>query len=171
MKKKISLGVWILIAAVLSAGCHSRVDWAVIFTAKGDEYARKGKLDDALAEYNKALLMMPGDHKIRGHFARVYCESQKWNECLENINEYVKFYPDSHAEIYFQRGEAILHSTGNIGESINSGYSEAIARDAKNGRYFYSRGLAYQRLGHSGAAESDFARAHALGFSEVVRPE
>ena len=64
------------------------------YNAAGIEHRRAGRHDEALREFNRALVLSPTDEGIYYNMARVYIDKKEWKTAAETVNEGLKINHD-----------------------------------------------------------------------------
>ena len=161
--------VLFLVLAVTASGCRGNQGWSEIFIKKGESYFKKGKYDLALDEFTKAKHFDPSGERIYENMARTYLKMNNQSVAVEAVNKLIQLHPDAGAEIYFLRGEAVAMNPVRRPEAITAGYNHAIEKDPSQGKYYFRRGMTYQKLGRTDMVEKDLAEARRLGYKELKK--
>lgn len=131
------------------------------------EYAQKGKWDEAIEEYTKAISLKPNDACL--YYARcitylnksvsTYKEGKEDEEVfrsriIEEFDKIIEIEPDNPV-LYFLRG---LFSKGKNKEAIKD-FDKAISLKSDVALFYYFRGKAYSNMGQYKNAIDDFNNA------------
>jgi predicted O-linked N-acetylglucosamine transferase (SPINDLY family) len=137
----------------------SRPDFFDAFYLLGEVQAGLGKIDAALANYERALEIWP--NAARAHHGRgVLLEKLKrYEEALANYERALSLRPNFSAAL-FSRGN-LLQAQGRLAEALAS-YNRAIELRPDFVLALYNRGRVLQRLNRPGEALASFERAIAL---------
>lgn len=65
-----------------------------VYNRLGIALRKKGKFGDAVAEYNKALLIAPDDEVLYYNLGRVYIEMKKYDKAITALNQALKLDPE-----------------------------------------------------------------------------
>lgn len=126
----------------------------------GIELQEKGRLEDALQAYERALFIFP-EHPTgllrRGH---VRLQMKQYSAALEDI-ERVMAYDAGDQRAWAYRG-LIHQGLGDDAKAISDFTQALTIREA--GSIHYCRGYSYRRMGNETAAAADFKRAHELAL-------
>ena len=149
----------LLAMALLVVGCGGGRTEAEKHYNKGVEYAEEGRLDDAIAEYTKAIELDPD--LAEAHFSRGYAyyklgESQR---AVEGYNEAIELDPDLAeaygAEVYGNQDEH-YHSLGQLPRYIEENLSDFVRLHPQDPNAYRNRGNAYYRVGQFERAIEDY---------------
>jgi Tfp pilus assembly protein PilF/mono/diheme cytochrome c family protein len=126
-----------------------------------------GQADRAIAHYESAIAMEPGNVRTRYNFATLLAAQRRFDEAAAHFRQAIALRPD-HAEAHNNLG-AVLWAQDRFGEAFEH-FSEALRLDPKNfraqnnvGHALTSRGQVDEGIRHyleALALEPDFADAH-----------
>ena len=126
---------------------------------RGAEDFSRGKLDEALSDFNEAIRINPTDHGFlhRGH---IYLQRGQMDEAFHDYSEAIRINPAS-PEAFTGRGE-VYSNRGKLDEAL-SDFNEAIRINDAIGHNepwpFYSRGDIYFGRGKMDEAFRDYSQA------------
>lgn len=123
---------------------------------RGAAYVIKGRLDEAIAEYNKAVEMNPRfalAYRFRG-FA--YARKGQYDLAISDYNKAIEINPRL-ASAYARRGSAYLYK-GQYDQAI-SDYNKAIEINPSFAMAYVNRGIAHNQKGQFNQGISDCTRA------------
>ena len=122
-------------------------DFVNVYNNRGNAYADKGELDNAIKDYNKAiqLIQRPSDlasaHNNRGS---AYVDKGELDNAIKDYNKAVQLNPD-YAEAYYNRGIAYADK-GELDNAIGD-YTQAIKLKPDFSHAYNNRGNAYNKKG------------------------
>lgn len=124
----------------------------------GNELTNQGKLNAAVEQYNKALMIRPEFATAHFHLANVRVRQEKFREAIHHYMEAIRIKPDF-AEAYNYLGY-VLAKQGKINEAINH-YQKALYIKPDYAPAHFNLGIIMMYKGNVEAAASC--------FSEVLR--
>lgn len=134
-------------------------DAAIAYLLRGNALAGKQDFDDAIADYNKALIIDPKYAYALDRRGSAYYGKKDFDHAISDFSDAIdKGFP-AHAEL----GNAYF-ATGDFDRAIVN-YDEAVKREPLAAYAFYDRSLAKQRKGDQAGAAVDLAKAKELGFN------
>ena len=134
-------------------------DAAIAYVLRGYALAGKQDFDDAIADYNKALIIDPKYAYALDRRGSAYYSKKDFDHAISDLSDAIdKGFP-AHAEL----GNAYF-ATGDFDRAIVN-YDEAVKREPLAAFAFYDRSLAKQRKGDQAGAAVDLAKAKELGFN------
>jgi tetratricopeptide (TPR) repeat protein len=131
---------------------------AVAYMLLGNALAAKQDLDDAIADYNKALTIDPEDAYALGVRGSAYLSKKDFKRAISDLSDAV----DKGIPAYLDLANAYL-ATSDFDRAM-ANYDQAIQRFPTWAVAFYDRGLVKQQNGDGAGAAADFAKAKELGF-------
>jgi lipoprotein NlpI len=141
---------------VLSVPGISNEDKANLLFQRSQAQAWLGKTDDAIADCNEALKLVPMHFGARAALADILSAAGKPEEALGAFNKLVESFPDSPL-VYNNRG-MFYQRQQKLDEAV-ADFTRAIERDPN---YFYSytnRGFTLLEMDNPVAAETDFSQS------------
>jgi len=145
---------------ILLSGQFTGHDFVVTLTNRGNSYGRKGQMEFAISDYNKAIRLKPDHAPAFGNRGRIFGMTGLIDKAIADFNEAIRLRP-SYLGAIADRGWA-FYLKGDWDRAI-SDYSEAIRLKPKYGKVFGNRGLAYDKKGDQRQALQDFKKAYVLG--------
>lgn len=183
MKVLTRIGLSILVILLLSIGLCYAQGVAGQSTAKGVDYAARGKFNEAKDEFEKALKIDPlfgpatralkviedvADQKLESQTAINYFRGiahairGQHNQAIPYYNKAIEINP-TFANAYFSRGVAYVQGRGQNDQAI-SDYNKAIDINPRFAKAILSRGVAYYSKGEYDKAWEDVHKAQSLGY-------
>lgn len=132
---------------------------AEVYVNRGIAYYRQGRLIEAIADYNRAIVIAP--HYAKAYVDRgiAYYTQGKLDNALSDYNRAITL--DSNcAEAYVNRG-IVYYRQGKLIEAI-ADYDKAIVIDSNYAKAYLDRGIAYYNQGKVTEAIADYNKAIAL---------
>jgi tetratricopeptide (TPR) repeat protein len=127
--------------------------------AKAREYQERGKIEKALALYDKALEVNPQDFNALWASARLLYQQASYQEALNRFQAMTAYYPkDTPARIYLGLSKL---KTGRA-DSARSDFQEALESNPDSAAALMGLGQAELELGNRFTANQYFKRALAL---------
>jgi tetratricopeptide (TPR) repeat protein len=145
--------------AKVAAPPETGVDDARIHTAQGQALARSGKTEEALAEYDKAIVLDP--HHAEALYSRglLYQSQQQHQLAIADLGSANGLTPQR-AEPLLAR--AISYLAMNKLNEAAADLDEAAQADPQNAQIWTTRGIAYERLNDKTKAAASYGRAMAI---------
>jgi tetratricopeptide (TPR) repeat protein len=137
------------------------------FFDAGLQLAQQGKLEEAIAEYNKALEKDPDQPYIHANRADALSRVNKLPEALEAYQKAISLKPDD-AAMYTNMG-VLLGKMGKVAESQEAFKKAASVNPAAAGQNFYNLGATLVNSGRAAEAADAFRQAIAAdpNFAEA----
>jgi Flp pilus assembly protein TadD len=129
---------------------------AAFYVNRGNDSANKGKYDQAIADYNKALEINPMHAEVYNNRGLAYGKKGQYDQAISDFNKALEINPRD-AEAYNNRGVA-YGSKGQNDEAI-SDYSKAIEIDPEGLKAYHNRAQQYTLKGQYDQATSDLKKA------------
>ena len=123
---------------------------------RGNDHRDKGKYDEAISDYTKALEIDPTLAEAYGNRGTTYGRKGQYDKAISDFTKALEINPKD-ALAYYNRGLA-YYNKGQYGEAISDG-TEALKINPRYAAAYYNRGLAYGRKGQYDDAISDFTKA------------
>jgi len=134
-------------------------DAAIAYVLRGNALAGKQDFDDAIADYNKALIIDPKCAYALDSRGSAYYSKKDFEHSISDFSDAIaKGFP-----AYVGLGNAYF-ATGDFDRAIVN-YDEAVKRNPQLYVAFYNRSVAKQRKGDQAGAAADLAKAKELGFN------
>jgi len=132
---------------------------AKVHTASGQALARSGKTEEALAEYDKAIVLDP--HYAEALYSRglLYQTQRQHQLAIDDFSSANGLTPQR-AEPLLGRATSYL-AMDKLKEAA-ADLDEASQADPQNAQIWTSRGTAYERLGDKAKAAASYSRAIAI---------
>jgi len=122
---------------------------------RGHYFSAIGKLDIALADYNKAISLDPKNARAYLNRGKDFFDLSQYDEALADYNKSINLKPDV-SETYSNRA-AIYTNTGRL-ELALSDLNKAVELDPNNSAAWSNRGITNQDLKNFKESNSDFSR-------------
>jgi tetratricopeptide (TPR) repeat protein len=124
--------------------------------SRGDIASGQGDVDRAIAEYNEALRLDPGNAEAYYGRGLAYDSKDDYDRAIADLSSAISIKPDWPVAFY-KRG--LVYSEADKYSSAISDFSEAIRLDPNKADFFIARADAYQSSKNITAALSDLGRA------------
>jgi tetratricopeptide (TPR) repeat protein len=118
-----------------------------------------GDLTRALADYDEAIRLKPGNAITLGARGRIYADLGQYDRALADFSEVIRLKSES-AEAHYLRGKTRYISGDNAGAVVD--FTEAIKLDPTHAWAYRHRGDAFARLGNRARADADRAMVDRL---------
>ena len=151
------------------AGSNPR---AVDFIARGILFTMLRNYESALADFNKALELMP-DYPValmgKGYASAMLMHSDRNLPAVSVIDTYSRIIEKNPVQVYawYNKG-SVEYEIGSYAAAEES-FSRAIDLNKELGQAYYNRGLARMQQGKRNEAFSDFSKAGELGILQGYR--
>ncbi len=132
---------------------------------KGAVYAIKGKGDQAIGEYNRAIEINPGfaiAYRARG---KAYLKKRQYDKAISDYNKAIKLDP-KYSMAYHHRGFT-YYCQGQYEKAITD-CSKAIEINPKSVMAYINRGKAYADKGQYDQAISDYTKAIEINPKSII---
>lgn len=145
------------------------VKYASAYYNRGGAYAKKGQLEKALDDFNKAITINPSIDAIVYYWVyyirgKIYAEMAQYDKAIDEYSKAIKLRSDE-AALYIDRG-ASYSDNGQYDLAIED-YTKAIELGSDKimiSLAYGLRGIAYSRKGQHDRAIEDFTKAIALNL-------
>jgi len=144
---------------------------AAFYFNRGNDYVDKGKYDQAISDYTKALEINPRYFWAYVNRGTTYGRKGQYNEAISDFTKALEINP-RYAAAYYNRGLA-YHNRGQYDEAI-SDYNKALEIDPRDALAYCNRGFAYDNKGQYDQAISDYTKAleinprYAAAYNELA---
>ncbi|CAD8187632.1 unnamed protein product [Paramecium octaurelia] len=122
----------------------------------GNNSYESGRIDEALLEYDKALILNPNNSLVYHNRGILYYNMEKNQEALLDYNKAIELNPQD-SKIYNNRGN-LYQDLGRQEDAIND-FNQAINLDPNFSDAYNSRAMLYVDLGKNDEALDDFNQA------------
>ena len=139
-----------------------------VFFNRGIAYKAKGEIDNAIAEYRRALELVPDYAEAHNNLGNLLKDQKKFDEAILHFESSIKIFPDNPnthntlGTVYAMRGE-VNKAAVYFAKAIRLQPSYIDARQ--------NLGLAYIQQGRLDAAEREFSEALQMTKSIMLREE
>jgi tetratricopeptide (TPR) repeat protein len=146
---------------------------AIIYNSRGIAYATKGDYDNAIADYNQAIVHDISNGDTFYNRGLSYRRKGDYDHAINDFTRAISGYdPSRHPLVYFRdyykaRGDA-YRGKKDFPHAI-ADYDDAIKIDPSFARAIYNRGEAKQLAGDRAGGDADIARAKEL--QDDIGPE
>jgi tetratricopeptide (TPR) repeat protein len=144
-----------LLCAAL-AGCAESPESAEVLVARGHLMESRGKLDDAIDAYTRAIARRPDDATIYYDRGVAFGRMGHWDDAIADYTRAIEHDPGM-AKAYNNRATA--YAQERRFDLAVADFSKAISLDSKSALAFRNRGLAYHDLGQVAPAIEDYTVA------------
>ena len=140
----------------LATGRWKPHDRALILENRGIEYAAKGELDRAMADYSEAIRLDP--KRAKGYLARgvAHYKRQDYDRAITDYDQAIRLDP-KYADAFTDRGNA-YHKKKDSDRAL-ADHTQAIRLNPKLALAYYNRGLLYGEKDELDRALGDYAEA------------
>ena len=128
-------------------------------------YRAAGKLDLALADYNRVIEISPNNFAAYNNRGNIYMARRDNNRALQNFDQAVKINP-KYAIAHNNRGE-VLENMNRLDEAM-AAYNRAIESNPRYARAFANRGDIWRKMGNQGNAIADYQHALSIDRNNSV---
>jgi tetratricopeptide (TPR) repeat protein len=144
--------------AIIARGKDTKVDLAIAYYNRGNDYQAKGEHDKAIADYTESIKLDPqaSAYNNRGFS---YSRTGKLDLAIADYDQTLKLKPD-HEFAYYNRGWAYSEKGDHVRALMD--YNRAVARTPEDAATYNDRGHSYAELGDLDNALADFEKAIAL---------
>lgn len=149
--------IWLSLIIVLFTACNSKVKQA---NKRGLEYIKQNMYDQAITEFNNALMVNNEWFPTYYNRAIAYANTRRYKEALNDFNYIVGHFPD-HAESFFNRG-IVYENLGVYPQAIQD-YTETIKLKPDFIMAYHYRGIVRFRMNDFDGALADYNQALELG--------
>lgn len=152
---------WVL-SFLMFAGCHAVLPpgpAAADLVRRGIAESEQHNYAGAIADFERALALVPDDGDVRYNLALAKSESRDYAGAVAEFDRVLRLNPGD-AEACLSRGSAKFYQEDYAGAIAD--YDRAVALDPRYTSAVYARALAKRRLGNFAGAFADYDRAIAL---------
>ena len=144
--------------AIIAHGKDTKVNLAIAYYNRGNDYQAKGEHDKAIADYTESIKLDPqaSAYNNRGFS---YSRTGKLDLAIADYDQTLKLKPD-HQFAYYNRGWAYSEKGDHVRALMD--YNRAVARTPEDAATYNDRGHSYAELGDLDNALADFEKAIAL---------
>jgi Tfp pilus assembly protein PilF len=126
------------------------------YNNRGLAYDARGRFEQAIADYNKALEINPKYVNAYDNRGVVWARQGRFDKAVADYSQAIALSPDW-AQAYNNRGAALFQQ-GNFSQAITD-YSKAIALNHEYADAYNNRGTVYSRQGNLSQALADYNKA------------
>jgi tetratricopeptide (TPR) repeat protein len=146
----------LLILPLLISGCAESPEAPEVLVARGHLMESRGKLDDAVDAYTRALARRPDDATIYYDRGVAFGRQGHWDDAIADYTRAIE-HDAGMAKAYNNRAAAQAHERRF--DAAVADFSKAISLDSRSALAFRNRGLAYHDLGQVTPALEDYTVA------------
>jgi|GEM_PF-5739121 len=128
------------------------------YISAGSDFREKGQLNQAITQYNEALLLNDKHDEANYLMAATYYDMAKYNECIVHCNKAIRLNSAYDEESYLLKGKALINS-GKAKEATHVYYKMAVE--------YPENYLAYHWLGYAYYKMEDYNNAEAALFTAL----
>jgi tetratricopeptide (TPR) repeat protein len=137
-------------------GCAESPESPDVLVARGHLMESRGKLDEAVDAYTRALIRRPDDATIYYYRGVALGGQGHWDDAIADYARAIELDPGM-ARAYNNRAAAQAHE--HRYDAAVADFSKAISLDPKGALAYKNRGLAYHDLGQIGPSIEDYTVA------------
>ncbi|MEE4196918.1 MAG: tetratricopeptide repeat protein [Bacteroidales bacterium] len=147
-------------------------DYAPFYLTRGKAYFHRGKLKDALNDFNRGIDLLPNQNnkELRSDFfvnrGATHQKLLNFDQALEDYSKTIQINPEN-PNTYLYRG-ALYYENQDYNEAMDD-FSKVIRIDPQNPFAFYNRGMIYLKLQEEDKACEDFHKACELGNTNACK--
>jgi tetratricopeptide (TPR) repeat protein len=149
----------LLICGPLFGGCRESPESPEVLVARGHLMESRGKLDEAVHAYTRALIRRPDDASIYYDRGVALGRQGHWDDAIADYTLAIELDPGM-ARAYNNRAAAEAHERRYDAAVVD--FSKAISLEPKSALAYKNRGLAYHDLGQIGPSIEDYTVALSL---------
>ena len=135
------------------------------YILRGLAYAAKDRLDDALADFSKAISLTPTDERPFILRAAVFQQKKDYDKAIADYTQALNRKPDS-VDLMLDRG--LCYASKEDDDKALADFDRAVQREPKNTRALQLRGSAYSQKGSGEKALADFSEAISINANDPV---
>src|SRR3990172_1093918 len=132
---------------------------------QGVSLLTEGKLDEAIAAFQKALELDPKIASVHYNLALAYERKEQPQEAIKHLEEAIQLRPEF-GEAYLALGD--LHMSLRKYETASEAYKKAAEYMPGSYATFYNLGVSYSNTGKYGEAEGAYRRACEISPNEPI---
>jgi tetratricopeptide (TPR) repeat protein len=144
------------LCALLIVGCAESSESPEVLVERGHLMESRGKLDDAVDAYTRALARRPDDATIYYDRGVAFGRQGRWDDAIADYTRAIE-HDAGMAKAYNNRAAAHAHERRF--EAAVADFSKSINLDSKSALSFRNRGLAYHDLGQVAPSIEDYTVA------------
>jgi tetratricopeptide (TPR) repeat protein len=126
----------------------------------GNAYSRKGLLDQAISDYNKALEINPMDAEAYNNRGNAYSRKDLLDQAISDCNKALEINP-RYAAAYYNRGVA-YRKKGLYDQAI-ADYTKVLEINVRSASAYINRAMVYYLKGNYDKSWDDVTKAQELG--------
>jgi len=155
-RKRPVLYCWSLLGALLVSGCAESPESPEVLVARGHLMESRGKLEDAVDAYTRALARRPDDGTIYYDRGVALGRLGHWDDAIADYTRAIEHEPGM-ARSYNNRAAA--YAQERRFDSAVADFTKTISLDSKSALAYRNRGLAYHDLGQIAPSIEDYTVA------------
>jgi tetratricopeptide (TPR) repeat protein len=137
-------------------------DAYVAYNNRGNEYYNQGKINEALADFNKAISIKKDIPNTLSNRAAIYINMRQYNDAMKDLDDAIRYKPEF-ANAYSNRG--IIKSMTNMPGALED-MNKAISIEPNNPKLYYNRAGYYMQNNQKDLACADVQRAKQMGIRQ-----
>lgn len=126
----------------------------LMYAARGKELGSKGKIKEAILDFDKSLEINPSLYESYKYRGSLYGVIKRYDKSAADLSVYLKQYPND-AEQYYNRGLSLLNL--NRAPEAIADFSKTLELSPGFTRAYRARSNAYNAIGDAAKAEADLA--------------
>ena len=148
---------WLPLAAAFAAyGCAESSESPEVLVARGHLMESRGKLDEAVDAYTRALARRPDDASLYYDRGVALGRQGNWDDAIADYTQAIE-HDAAMARAYNNRAAAYAHQRRF--EAAVADFTKALSLDSKSALAYRNRGLAYHDLGQVAPSIDDYTVA------------
>jgi tetratricopeptide (TPR) repeat protein len=145
-----------LAAACAAYGCAESPESPEVLVARGHLMESRGKLDEAVDAYTRALARRPDDASLYYDRGVAFGRQGHWDDAIADYTQAIE-HDAAMARAYNNRAAAYAHQRRF--DAAVADFTKAISLDSKSALAYRNRGLAYHDLGQIAPSIEDYTVA------------
>jgi hypothetical protein len=155
--------VWTDEVLFLTDAIEKTPGWARLYQSRGIVYFKRGRHQDALSDFDKAISLDPAFKDAYNNRGFTYHTQKSYPEAVEDFTKAISLEPD-YVQAYFNRGLSYT-ALGRYDESIED-FTAVIALHGDNPKAYNNRGVVYSMTGETEKALKDLQESCRRGYKD-----
>ncbi len=149
-------GYWKNSIAIWSHTLQVKKDSHIAYSNLASSLVEKGKMEEAIDNYNKSILLVPNDADTYCFRGITYAKIGKYQQAIDDYAQAIRLKPRN-ADLYITRGNA-YYEISKYQQAIDD-FDKAIRLKPDYAEAYNNKGLAYGKLGQYQQAVNNFSEA------------
>jgi tetratricopeptide (TPR) repeat protein len=135
---------------------NTSIEVPFAYNNRGSELLARGMLDEAAADFTKAIALSPAAYKAYGNLGIVHQKMGQPDRAIEDFNKAIALNPNF-SEAYFNRG--LAYSGAGLYEKSIESFDKALEINSNDVEAYVERGISLAHTGRYEKALGDFNKA------------